>query len=65
MVLDRAGWCCTGFCADPGSYQHQTGEESGMNDKSGYIDQNTYDCIEVVGGFIENGYGAGTAVGEG
>lgn len=31
-----------------------------MNDKTGWIDQNTGDCIEVVGGFITN-----TAVGEG
>lgn len=31
-----------------------------MNDKTGFINQNTGDCIEVVGGFISN-----TAVGEG
>lgn len=30
-----------------------------MNDKNGWINQNTGDCLETVGGFASNGFGEG------
>lgn len=30
-----------------------------MNDKDGWINQNTGDCLETVGGFVSNAYGEG------